>query len=196
MFIVPNPIRFSLFAVNLGLVVIIVACNVLAEDFKVSAEVNTDVQMNDTGDEFIEGLHYSNERFMRLYESLPRDQGNKVDWEKANAEGLISPLASIDENDAEEKIFDLSVVIKFSDMLVKDVVFSHEVHTFWIDCKSCHPKLFLPQIAANRMTMTEIKEGKYCGKCHGMVAFPTEPASLAVSNFRAVCKRCHREKRR
>jgi len=140
--------------------------------------------------EFLEELHYSHEDFVRLFATLPRDEENKVDWERAVDEGLIAPLASIDNSDVDEQIMDLRVVIKFNDMLIKDVVFSHEVHTFWLNCESCHPKVFIPEVAANRMTMKEIRDGKYCGLCHGAVAFPTNV--IDAPNFRANCLRCHR----
>ena len=140
--------------------------------------------------EFLEELHYSHEDFVRHFATLPRDEENKVDWERAVDEGLIAPLASIDDSDVEEQIMDLRVVIKFNDMLIKDVVFSHEVHTFWLNCESCHPKVFIPEVAANRMTMKEIRDGKYCGLCHGAVAFPTNV--IDAPNFRANCLRCHR----
>lgn len=143
--------------------------------------------------DFLEELHYSHEDFVRVYEALPRDEDNKVDWERAVDEGLIAPRASAGDSEIEEKIMDLRVVIVFDDMLIKDVVFSHEVHTYWLDCNSCHPKLFTPKVAANRMTMKEIREGKYCGHCHGAVAFSTEV--IKARNFRANCLRCHREKR-
>lgn len=143
--------------------------------------------------QFLEELHYSHEDFVRIYQSLPRDEDNKVDWERAIDEGLIAPRASPGGENIEEKIMDLRVVIVFNDMLIKDVVFSHEIHTYWLDCKSCHPKLFVPKVAANHMTMNEIREGKYCGHCHGAVAFPTKV--IDAPNFRANCLRCHREKR-
>ena len=143
--------------------------------------------------EFLEELHYSHEDFVRVFESLPRDEENKVDWERADDEGLIAPSASIDNSDVEEQVMDLRVVIKFNDMLIKDVVFSHEIHTYWLNCESCHPKVFIPEVAANRMTMKEIRDGKYCGLCHGMVAFPTNV--IDAPNFRANCLRCHRAQR-
>ena len=141
--------------------------------------------------EFLEELHYSHEDFLRIYESLPRDEETKVDWERAVEMGLIEPAASID--DVEELLMDLRVVIKFNDMLIKDVVFSHEVHTYWLNCDSCHPKLFKPEVESNHMTMKEMREGKYCGHCHGMVAFPTN--IIDAPNFRANCLRCHRAQR-
>jgi c(7)-type cytochrome triheme protein len=144
-------------------------------------------------EEFLEELHYSHEDFVRLFATLPKDEDNKVDWERAVDEGLIAPLASIEDDNVEEQIMDLRVVIKFSDMLIKDVVFSHEVHTYWLNCESCHPKVFIPEVAANRMTMKEIRDGKYCGLCHGVVAFPTN--IIDAPNFRANCLRCHRAHR-
>jgi c(7)-type cytochrome triheme protein len=144
--------------------------------------------------EFLNELHYSHEDFVRLYESLPRDEDDKVDWELAIKEGVLDPLPTFDGSEQDEVIMDLRVVIKFNDMLIKDVVFSHEVHTYWLNCESCHPKVFIPEVAANRMTMEEIRDGKYCGLCHGVVAFPTLPV-MTIKNFRVNCLRCHREKR-
>lgn len=148
---------------------------------------------SDAEAKFLEELHYSHENFLRIYESLPRDEENKVDWERAVENGLIEPAASIDDDNVEELLMDLRVVIKFNDMLIKDVVFSHEVHTYWLNCDSCHPKLFKPEVESNRMTMKEMREGKYCGHCHGMVAFPTN--IIDAPNFRANCLRCHRAQR-
>ena len=141
-------------------------------------------------EEFLEQLHYSHEDFVRLFATLPKDEDNKVDWGRAVDEGLIAPSASIDNSDVDEQVMDLRVVIKFDDMLIKDVVFSHEIHTYWLNCESCHPKVFKPEVAANRMTMAEIRDGKYCGLCHGIVAFPTDV--IDAPNFRANCLRCHR----
>lgn len=167
---------------------------VLADENVDATDAEAGVEETLTGyaseEEFLEALHYSHEDFVRLFATLPRDEENKVDWERAVDEGLIAPLASIDNSDVEEQIMDLRVVIKFNDMLIKDVVFSHEVHTFWLNCESCHPKVFIPEVAANRMTMAEIRDGKYCGLCHGAVAFPTNV--IDAPNFRANCLRCHR----
>lgn len=143
--------------------------------------------------ELLEELHYAHEDFVRIYESLPKDEDGKVDWERAVSNGLINPVASIDSETTNERIMDLRVVIKFNDMLVKDVVFSHEIHTYWLNCESCHPRLFVPDVGSNPMTMQDIREGRYCGACHGMVAFPTNV--IDAPNFRANCLRCHRAQR-
>lgn len=143
--------------------------------------------------QFLEELHYSHEDFVRIYSALPRDEDSKVDWEQAIEEGLIAPAATFDGSEIQEELMDLRVVIKFNDMLVKDVVFSHEVHTYWLNCESCHPRIFKPEVAANPMTMQDIRDGKFCGLCHGAVAFPTN--IIDAPNFRANCLRCHRAQR-
>ena len=166
----------------------IALCTAFAEE-----DVQVTEETLDAERKYLEELHYSHEDFVRIYESLPRDEENKVDWERAIDEGLIAPSATPDNREADEILMDLRVVIKFSDMLVRDVVFSHEVHTYWLNCDSCHPRLFKPEIGSNQMTMQEIRAGKYCGHCHGAVAFPTKV--IDAPNFRANCLRCHRAQR-
>lgn len=150
-------------------------------------------ESHDAEEMLLEQLHYSHEDFLRLYDSLPKDEEGKIDWERAVNEGLIHPAASIDGGDAEERIMDLRVVVKFDDMLIKDVVFSHKVHTYWLNCESCHPRVFEPKVGANPMSMQDIRDGEYCGLCHGVVAFPA--SIIDAPNFRANCLRCHRARR-
>ena len=186
--------RTSVTSICIALATILSLSGVLADENVEATDAEAGYEESLTGyaseEEFLEELHYSHEDFVRLFATLPKDEDNKVDWERAVDEGLIAPSASIDKSDVEEQIMDLRVVIKFNDMLIKDVVFSHEVHTFWLNCESCHPKVFIPEVAANRMTMEEIRDGKYCGLCHGAVAFPTNV--IDAPNFRANCLRCHR----
>jgi len=187
--------RITSIPIRIGLAIIIFVCSVAAIENMSAAQIDNENSSptQDAEAAFLEELHYSHDDFMRIYESLPRDEENKIDWVRATREGLIDPIASIDANSGEEFIMDFRVVIKFNDMLIKDVVFSHAVHTYWLNCNSCHPKIFKPEVAANRMTMKEIRAGKYCGLCHGMVAFPTNV--IDAPNFRANCLRCHRAQR-
>lgn len=120
-------------------------------------------------------------------EALPRDHF-MVDWGKAVREGRIHPKESINGGE-ETPSFNLDVVIRFNDLLVKDVLFSHAAHTYWLNCETCHPKIFVPEVAANKMTMQDIREGKYCGTCHGVVAFPTNV--MPGPYFRDYCLKCH-----
>ena len=92
--------RIAPTSISLGLAVIIIVCSVAANENPTAAQTDneTATQTQDAEAEFLEGLHYSHEDFMRIYESLPRDEDNKVDWERATKEGLIEPLAAAGEN--------------------------------------------------------------------------------------------------
>ena len=60
------------------------------------------------------------------------------------------------------------------------VLFPHEPHTEWLDCKNCHNEIFVDKVDANPINMFAILSGEYCGRCHGAVAFPLTE-----------CNRCH-----
>lgn len=111
---------------------------------------------------------------------LPKDKYGLVDWTKAAMNKVIIPKHSL--NPAEEEILplDLNVLIESKGDFTNDVIFPHTVHTWWFKCETCHPKLFLPQKGANKMTMVDIVNGEFCGRCHGRVAFPLSD-----------CTRCH-----
>jgi len=62
--------------------------------------------------------------------------------------------------------------ILFKDKDAGNVTFSHAVHIDMFGCDECHPDLFKAEHGANRMTMEEMGEGKFCGACHdGSAAF-------------------------
>ncbi len=130
------------------------------------------------------------------WEGLPKDKYGLVDWIKLAEEGYILPKGSLDPNDPD---FLSPVKFKYDpededaipDTLkptkserTADVIFPHTLHQWWLDCNSCHPPRTDPSEpimpAFLNMTMKEMKDGKYCGKCHGKVAFPLSD-----------CKRCH-----
>jgi len=177
-------------SIRIGLAMTVLVCSAAAYENLSAQDVE---ETRDAEEAFLQTLHYSHEEFVRIYATLPRDEDNKVDWQRATQEGFINPLASVDVDSGDEFIMDFRVVIKFNNMLIKDVVFSHAVHTYWLNCNTCHPKIFRPEVASNRMTMKEMRAGKYCGHCHGKVAFPTE--IIDAPNFRANCLRCHRAQR-
>lgn len=67
--------------------------------------------------------------------------------------------------------------------LMADAYFPHNIHTYWLDCKNCHPSIFpINDTQLVRVSMTEIFKGEFCGRCHGKVAFPVTD-----------CGRCHLE---
>lgn len=102
------------------------------------------------------------------------------DWARALAEGLIAPRPGRDPGAAEEPVFPLDVeLVPLGNPALK-VVFPHGAHTAWLACANCHPGIFQMAKGADPITMEKIFAGRYCGACHGKVAFPV-----------TACGRCH-----
>lgn len=116
-------------------------------------------------------------------ETLPKAQDGTVDWTRAVMEGYIDPAGTLEPDGQEKPPLNQNVVIKTFDPKVTDVFFPHTVHTYWLDCTSCHPAIFIPRAGANPIKMKEILDGKWCGRCHGRVSFNFWPESN--------CTRCH-----
>ncbi len=112
--------------------------------------------------------------------SLPKDKFGLVDWAKSVRENRIAPKFSLDPNDDEMPPLKMDVLILAKGDFVDDVIYPHEMHTFWLKCEVCHPNIFIPQRGANNMSMVGIVNGQWCGRCHNKIAFPL-----------ADCKRCH-----
>ncbi len=110
----------------------------------------------------------------------PAATGNRVDWVEALRRGLIAPRSEA-VADGQPTVLDLDVPMMRTASM-PGVTFPHRQHTEWLTCSNCHPRIFLPQKAANPITMYSIMRGEYCGVCHGKVAFP--PAD---------CFRCHNQ---
>jgi len=111
---------------------------------------------------------------------LPRhgDFGNKVDWMASLEQGLIEPRATLTEKGKLPRI-DILVLLNTNGGL-PIARFPHKQHTAWLDCGSCHQEPFEMRAGDTRFGMLDIMEGRFCGKCHGAVAFPI-----------ADCARCH-----
>lgn len=112
--------------------------------------------------------------------ALPKDRFGLIDWAKLVRENLIKPRPSLDPEEDEMPPLKLDILIPAKGDFVDDVIYPHEMHTWWLKCEVCHPKIFIPAQGQNNMTMVEIAQGQFCGRCHGKVAFPL-----------ADCKRCH-----
>ncbi len=119
------------------------------------------------------------------FEALPKDKNGFVDWGAAVARGIIQPRGSIagKENERYEKYNENLMVMKTKIDVIPDVIFPHGVHTYWLSCDSCHPEPFAKKRGKTQFSMGDIIDGKYCGKCHGTVAF-------AAQSFKN-CSRCH-----
>ncbi|MGD8569497.1 MAG: cytochrome c3 family protein [Gammaproteobacteria bacterium] len=109
---------------------------------------------------------------------FPRDRRNEVDWVKTLDQGLIEPRADL-KGEGEMVTLDMDILMK-NTQFMPWVKFPHIVHTRWLACENCHPKIFIPQEGANPISMNKVLRGEYCGVCHDKVAF-----SLFV------CERCH-----
>jgi len=110
------------------------------------------------------------------------DFGNKVNWVKALRLNKIRPAASLDGT-KKLKSLDKDIIIPSRTYTPAPpaVLFPHKAHTEVMDCKSCHPGRFKAKKGGNpAMDMMKIIDGRYCGVCHGKVAFPLED-----------CFRCH-----
>lgn len=110
---------------------------------------------------------------------LPLDKRGMVDWAQALRSGAIAPRANLDGTQPAQTL-ELDVILKNTKEMPY-VRFGHKLHTQWLACGNCHDALFVPKAGANPISMDAIFRGKYCGACHGRVAF--------VPHF--ACERCH-----
>lgn len=115
---------------------------------------------------------------------LPRDHAGNLDWAAALREGVIKPRSSLPGEPPKDPPpgFDFEFAFDFffqgpNEMF--DAYFPHSTHTEWVDCRQCHSRLF--RYRGTEITMADVLGGKYCGECHGKVAFT--PATA--------CERCH-----
>ena len=117
-------------------------------------------------------------------QSLPRDQAGHVDWVKALDVDAIAPRPGTKADAREHAVFDLDVELARSGRRMFAVKYPHAPHTRWLTCQSCHPGIFPIDRSAppTVVTMAKIAEGRYCGVCHGRVAFAPEGR----------CARCHK----
>ena len=109
--------------------------------------------------------------------------GDGVNWVEALHKHQIKPRA---DQTGTKKQFALEMNIRMSVKgTMNDVMFPHKIHTEWLACVNCHTGIFLMKKDGNPITMEKITKGKYCGVCHGKVAFP-------IAN----CNRCHSARKR
>lgn len=125
--------------------------------------------------------------FAEVTRNLPKERfGNGIDWERAEKEGKIKPVDFLEgvsikrDKLVVQKDFELDAKVEG----MPEIIFSHQKHTVWNGCELCHPEIFIGvKKGTTKYSMPEIYEGKYCGACHGSVAFPLLD-----------CQRCHTQK--
>lgn len=155
--------------------------------------LNTDGTMGGTGDIKKSGLASISIKDGQgwhpaaLTESnLPVDRYGLVDWVKLTTGELIDPKWTFEENadPDDEEMLDVDILFEALGDFTDNVIFPHDIHTWWLKCEICHDSvggpIFEPAAGANRVRMVEMVGGKWCGRCHNRVAFPLTD-----------CKRCH-----
>ncbi len=106
-----------------------------------------------------------------------------VDWEAVERTGIIKPVDFLEGLSIKKAPLhsreDFSVKAGYS--WVHPIGFSHEKHVVWNGCEVCHPDIFpTTKKGTIHYSMFLNIEGRFCGACHGKVAFP-------LNN----CQRCH-----
>lgn len=110
---------------------------------------------------------------------LQLDRFGSVDWVYLKNVGIHKPIKSL-KPDAKDEIRDNTILFEAKMAGISVVPFSHKEHSTRIKCSSCHAEMFKDELAGQKVTMKDMAEGRYCGYCHGKVAFRL-----------AECNRCH-----
>lgn len=113
---------------------------------------------------------------------LPRDHAGNVDWVAALRDSIIRPRASLSRQQppAPPGGFEFAFDFNFPGPdTTFDARFPHSTHTRIVACQQCHPRIF--PYRNTPVKMADVFAGKYCGECHGKVAFPVLTG----------CERCH-----
>jgi len=109
--------------------------------------------------------------------------GNGIDWLNAEQYGRIKLKDELpDISIPREKLADpKDITLLSSEARMPTIIFSHKKHAVWSGCELCHPEIFGIKTGAKPYSMQDIFDGRFCGACHGTVAFPNTD-----------CSRCHR----
>jgi len=114
---------------------------------------------------------------------LPKDAAGHVDWVQAVKTKAIVPRSGLVPSAPEQAALNMNVDLAPPSSKLFSVTFPHAPHTTLLSCASCHPAVFPlnRQAAPTVITMADNVSGRYCGVCHGRVAF----------GFEGRCARCH-----
>ncbi len=122
------------------------------------------------------------EKFSKQLSKLPKAKyGNGVDWAQAVNKGLIKPANYLSVKPPAEIAVIKPLVLEAEWAGIPPAIFSHKMHTRWLDCNNCHPDIFNIKLKTTKhFEMKRILDREFCGVCHLTVAFPMDD-----------CKRCH-----
>ncbi len=112
----------------------------------------------------------------QVLKDLPHDSAGYPDM--VAGFDTLKPLPGPGKNPAIKDVLDKDIKMIPKGKL--KCIFSHKVHTEWLSCSSCHPRLFQEKTGED-IAMSDFSSGKFCGACHGKVSFPVK----------GECVRCH-----
>jgi len=110
--------------------------------------------------------------------------GNKIDWIAAEINGSVTIKDTLPKISSTKSNFVTNNRDEPREPTLPglpDIIFSHSKHVKWNGCGMCHPQPFALVNGKTKMSMQEITEKKFCGSCHGTVAFPLNDCSLCHS---------------
>ena len=113
---------------------------------------------------------------------LPRDHAGNIDWMEALRTEVIKPRSAAPGRVPVDRPGSFRFGFDFffpGPNETFDAYFPHSAHTEWLDCRQCHSRIF--KYRGTEIKMADVFAGKFCGECHGKVAFPVLTA----------CERCH-----
>jgi c(7)-type cytochrome triheme protein len=90
---------------------------------------------------------------------FPKDKFGYPDWTTAAERGLIKPKGTLLGGREEGAAFDEDILFEINDLLMADVRFPHETHTYWLSCDNCHPSIFKAKKGANQFNMEDVWKG-------------------------------------
>lgn len=112
--------------------------------------------------------------FHEFFKDFPKSRsGNRVDWLKAEEQELIQLQDYLEGVTIRRKPLKVPLETEIDAKIgeIPDIIFSHEKHTVWNGCELCHPEIFGIKKGGTRYEMQDNFNGKFCGACHGSVAF-------------------------
>jgi c(7)-type cytochrome triheme protein len=112
---------------------------------------------------------------------LPRDHAGNIDWVAALRNGVIRPRGELPGRTVPDSAgfkFGFDFMFPGPDTLF-DAYFPHSTHTQWLNCNTCHARIF--PYRGTPIKMGDVFMGRFCGECHGKVSFPVMTG----------CERCH-----
>lgn len=121
--------------------------------------------------------------FSTFVAELPKGRfGNKVDWEAAELSHKITLTDTLPEISVKRAALAVpkDYILEAKIDGLPQIIFSHKKHATWNGCELCHPEVFSVKAGSTKFTMQDIFSERYCGLCHGSVAFPSTD-----------CQRCH-----